>query len=146
MSNLPRIVSCICADIHCALAIFHGVWSDLVSLFTLAVLLVCCVSWDTNIRLELSSLASFPSLLFKKFWLPFVRISSSHLVKLSSTQNVKPIRTIIKVTFYLKFSSSSTSLCSVDWYSETGFEDCSYFTLCSFSETKHQSVTVRENA
>lgn len=105
-----------------------------------------CASRDSNIRLHGGSLALFPSVFFKKIWLLFVFISSFCLIKLSSTQDVKPIRTIIKVTFYLEFYSSSISLCSVDQYSEIDIEDWSCFALCNFSETKHQSVTVKESA
>lgn len=60
--------------------------------------------------------------------------------------SVKPVRTIVKVTLHLKFYLSSISLCSADQYSETDSEDQSCFVLCSFSESKHQPGTVRENA
>lgn len=35
MTNLPRVISHMCAATHCAASIFHGVCSDLVTLVSI---------------------------------------------------------------------------------------------------------------
>lgn len=106
---LPRVLGCVFADTLCS--IHFTQWLLCLGssfVFTLALSLICSLIMlraprDFNTQL---GWVEFPvtvsqCIVQKVFWLLFVFISSFPLIKLSSTQNVEPTRTIIKVTFYL---------------------------------------------